>query len=112
MKFRKGLKALFTTRPGADPQVAEALEELGWTGDGPIFGHPAELAPATAAPAAAAQTQAQAAPAVPVVHCLQSGIPFSEFVLTPEKVGDDPCSFDYTTTGTPGFEFHEFLCKF
>ena len=107
LKFRQGLRVLCTTRPAADPQVAEALADLGWTSDGPIFGHPSALASAVA-PAAAAAAAAEE----PAVHCLQSGIPFSEFVLTPEKVGGAPCSFDFTTPGTPGFEFHQFLCKF
>jgi hypothetical protein len=45
------------TRPGKSPQIAEALADLGWKGDGPVFGD-------TAAPAAAAAAAAAAEPRV------------------------------------------------
>ena len=76
------------TRPVEEPQVTQALSDLGWTGAGPIFGHTTDI------------------------HCLQDGTNAHEFVLAPSKVSGAPCSFQHTIAGTAGFEFREFLGKF
>ena len=75
------------TKPQQDPQVAEALKDLGWGQAEAIFGDTTN------------------------VHCLQAGTRWNEFTLAPIKASKDPCSFD-TADGTAGFEFQQFLCKF
>ena len=85
MKFREGVNKLLRTSPQDDPQVAEALSDLGWKGNGPVFG-------------------CHAAP-----HCLEAGIPRGQFILAPSKLAAGPCSFDFMTAGSDGFAFQEFL---
>jgi hypothetical protein len=112
------------TPPEDDPQVVEALSDLSWKGHGPgpVFGRTAVPA-AAAAVAAPAAAVAGAAPAPATAeharhrleagarHCLEAGTPRGQFILAPKTVGEGPCSFEFRTAGSPGFEFQEFLVK-